>query len=71
MALFSEREEVQALLINSLMNQESPLVQIAIIDQLIYVKEKKSLSAVKMLLENQDTQPDVKTYLVERLKEIS
>jgi hypothetical protein len=70
-ALFSDREDVQTLLINSLLNQDSPLVQIAIIDQLTYVREKTALTALKMLIENQDTQPDVKRYAEKTLQEIS
>jgi hypothetical protein len=70
-ALFSDRDDVQTLLINSLLNQDSPLVQIAIIDQLTYVREKTALTALKMLIESQDTQPDVKRYAEKTLQEIS
>ena len=70
-ALFSDRENVQTLLINSLLNQESPLVQVAIIDQLNMVREKTALKALKMLIESQDTQSDVKTYAEKILQEIS
>ena len=70
-SLFSNREDVQALLTNSLMNQTSPLVQVALIDQLMYVKEKNALNALKLLIENQDTQSEVKTYASQKLKELS
>ena len=69
--LFSQREDVQVLLTNSLINQESPLVQVAIIDQLIAIREKNGLAALKLLIESNETQPDVKTYAAEKLRELS
>jgi hypothetical protein len=70
-ALFSARNDVQTLLINSLLSQNSPLVQIAIIDQLTYIREKTALTALKILIESQDTQPDVKRFAEKTLQEIS
>lgn len=70
-ALFTSRDDVQNLLINSLLNQESPLVQIALIDQLISLKEKKALSALRILIESQETEREVKTYARRRLHQLT
>ena len=68
--LFSNRKDVQTQLVNALLNQESPLVQVALIDQIMVIREKNALTALKMLIQNQETQSDVKDYAEEKLQEL-
>ena len=66
-SLFSSRKDVQTQLVNALLNQDSPMVQIALIDQIMSIREKNALTALRMLIENQETLPDVKKYAEEKL----
>lgn len=50
--LFSDRPLIRQGLIESLSEQESPLVQIAIIDLLVEIREKRSIKALRQLIEN-------------------
>jgi len=58
--LFSDNKPVRTALIQSLAHQTSPLVQIAVIDLLVAIREKSSLDALKKLLENDDLHQTVK-----------
>lgn len=57
--LFSGREEVKAALSASLARQTSPLVQIALIDLLVSLKEKQAATALKRLLNDKKIIPEV------------
>jgi hypothetical protein len=57
--LFSGREEVRRALTASLSRQTSPLVQIALIDLLVSLKEKQAAAALKMLLADKKIIPEV------------
>jgi hypothetical protein len=57
--LFSGREEVRAALTASLSRQTSPLVQIALIDLLVSLKEKQAAAALKKLLNDKKIIPEV------------
>jgi hypothetical protein len=57
--LFSGREEVRAALTASLARQTSPLVQIALIDLLVSLKEKQAAAALKKLLNDKKIIPEV------------
>jgi hypothetical protein len=47
-------------LVQSLAKQDSPLVQIAILDQVVELRERSAASAVQALAAGQDVNPDVK-----------
>ncbi len=57
--LFSDREAVKAALSASLARQTSPLVQIALIDLLVTLKEKQAAAALKKLLNDKKIIPEV------------
>ena len=60
LAQFAARPEVRTGLIKSIAKQESPLVQIALIDVMIELQEKGSVKALKDLLKKQDLNEAVK-----------
>jgi hypothetical protein len=57
--LYSDREEVRMALGASLSRQTSPLVQIALIDLLVSLKEKQAAAALKKLLADKKIIPEV------------
>jgi len=57
--LFAGRAEVRTALAASLARQESPLVQIALIDLLVSLKEKQAATALKQLLGDKKIIPEV------------
>jgi hypothetical protein len=57
--LFSGREQVRSALSASLARQTSPLVQIALIDLLVSLKEKQAATALKKLLNDRKIMPEV------------
>ena len=58
--LFCDNEKTRNELIQSLAKQPSPLVQIALIDLLVEIREKKSLDALRNLIEDQKINQSVK-----------
>jgi hypothetical protein len=58
--LFADREEVRAALTASLSRQTSPLVQIALIDLMVSLKEKRAATALKKLLNDNKIIPEVR-----------
>lgn len=58
--LFAERTEVRAAMSASLARQTSPLVQIALIDSLVTLKEKQAAAALKKLLQDKKIIPEVR-----------
>jgi len=58
--LFSDRPMIRQGLIESLSRQESPLVQIAIIDLLVEIREKRSIQALRKLIEDNHLNADVR-----------
>ncbi|MEI6614273.1 MAG: zf-HC2 domain-containing protein [Chrysiogenales bacterium] len=58
--LFADREPVRAALTESLSLQTSPLVQIALIDLLVSLKEKRAAIALKKLLDDKKIIPEVR-----------
>lgn len=57
--LFADREEVRQALTASLAKQESPLVQIALIDLMVARKEKRAAAALRGLLADKKIIPEV------------
>jgi len=58
--LFSDRPTIREGLIESLTKQQSPLVQIAIIDLLVEIREKRSIQALRQLIEDNHLIPEVR-----------
>jgi hypothetical protein len=58
--LFADREEVRAAITVSLSRQTSPLVQIALIDLMVALKEKRAAAALKKLVNNGQIIPEVR-----------
>lgn len=58
--LFSDHPKVKQGLIQSLQKQTSPMVQIALIDLLVDMREKQSIKSLKQLLEKNKLNPEVK-----------
>jgi hypothetical protein len=58
--LFSDHPKVKQGLMESLQKQTSPMVQIALIDLLVEMREKKAIKSLKHLLERNKLNPEVK-----------
>ena len=69
--LFSSRPSVRAALIESLSRQTSPLVQVAIIDLLVQIREKRSLDALRNLIQDEQVDPSVREYAQESIQELT
>lgn len=58
--LFRDHPVVRAGLARSLSRQQSPLVQMAMIDLMVSIRENRAVEALRSLLENQDLNQEVK-----------
>lgn len=58
--LFSGQSWVRDALVSSLSQQESPLVQVALIDLMVEIREQKALDALRTLIGRQDENQKVK-----------
>lgn len=58
--LFSDHPKVKQGLMQSLQKQTSPMVQIALIDLLVEMREKQAIKSLKQLLERNQLTPEVK-----------
>jgi len=65
---YSKSSEVRAQLIESIAFQDSPLVQIAMAELMVSIQEKKSVDALKQLLQNENTPKEIKTKISESIK---
>jgi len=65
---YSKSSEVRAQLIESIAFQDSPLVQIAMAELMVTIQEKKSVDALKQLLQNENTPKEIKTKISESIK---
>jgi hypothetical protein len=68
--LFRDRPEVRENLVRSLSLQTYPLVQVALIDFLVEIREARAVDALKGLIESGDLTPQVKTRAEQGLKQI-
>lgn len=57
-------------LINSITNQESPLMQVALAELMVELQEKKSIDQFKQLMEKEETPEEVKSTLQESIGKI-
>lgn len=69
--LFYDYPGVMEGLLQSLKNQPSPLVQVALIDLIVNVRERQAVDALRVLLEDEKLNPDVKEYAERGLQQLS
>jgi hypothetical protein len=69
--LFRDRPGVRESLVRSLAIQTYPLVQVALIDFLVEVREARAVEALKKLIEANELTPDVKKRAEQGLKQIA
>ena len=69
--LFRDRPGVRESLVKSLSVQTYPLVQVALIDFLVEVREERAAEALKALVEGDELTPEVKKRAEQGLKQIS
>jgi len=69
--LFRDRPGVRESLVKSLSVQTYPLVQVALIDFLVEVREARAAAALKALVEGDELTPEVKKRAEQGLKQIS
>lgn len=60
---FTASETVKNVLIEALGNEKNPSIQVAIIQTLVQIQEKKAAEPMKKLLEQEDTQPFIKEQI--------
>lgn len=60
---FCQNPQVRQGLVQSIANQKSPLVQIALADLMVSIKEKQSIEPLKKLLEDKEIKYSVKTKI--------
>ena len=68
--LFRADPAVKASLVRSLAKQDSPLVQVALIDLLVEIRERRAADALKQLIGNAKLAPQVKEHAELGLKQI-
>jgi len=68
--LFRDRPSVKNSLIQSLPKQSSPLVQVALIDLLVGIRESRAAEALKQLLQSAKLNPEVKSHAELGLKQL-
>jgi anti-sigma factor RsiW len=69
--LFRDKPGVREGLVNSLSLQTYPLVQVALIDLLVEVREARAVQALKTLIEANELTPEVKKRAEQGLKQIA
>jgi len=69
--LFYDNPEVKEGLLRSLQNQPSPLVQVALIDLIVNMRERQAVDALRSLLDDERLNPDVKEYAERGLQQLS
>ncbi len=70
LAKFSYSEQVKTLFIEALETEENPSVQVALIEILGQLQEKKAIEPLKRLLEKEETQPFIKKEINNALPKI-
>jgi len=69
--LFRDRPGVRESLVKSLSAQSYPLVQVALIDFLVEIREKRAVDALKGLIEAGELTPEVKARAEQGLKQMT
>ena len=68
--LFRNQPGVRENLVRSLAVQVSPLVQVALIDLLVEIREQRAAEALKTLIKNEKLNPDVKKLAEQGIKQL-
>ncbi|SDQ18488.1 HEAT repeat domain-containing protein [Flagellimonas zhangzhouensis] len=63
LAKFTSSETVKNTLIEALENEKNPSIQVAVIQALVQIQEKKAAEPMKKLLDKEDTQPFIKDQI--------
>jgi hypothetical protein len=69
--LFYDYPEVKEGLIHSLSKQTSPLVQVALINLMVNVRERQAAEALKMLIQDEELTPEVREHAEQGLQQLS
>jgi hypothetical protein len=69
--LFYDSPGVKDGLLRSLKNQPSPLVQVALIDLIVNMRERQAVDSLRLLIEDEKINPDVKEYAERGLQQLS
>lgn len=69
--LFHNYPGVKEGLLQSLKNQPSPLIQVALIDLIVNMRERQAVDSLRLLLEDERLNPDVKEYAERGLQQLS
>ncbi|MGD1945776.1 MAG: hypothetical protein ACFB0A_05855 [Croceivirga sp.] len=67
---FSYSEQVKSIFIKALETEENPSIQVALIELLGQLQEKKAIAPLKKLLEKEETQPFIKNEINNALPKI-
>ncbi|MBN8575288.1 MAG: HEAT repeat domain-containing protein [Cytophagales bacterium] len=65
---YVKNSKVRSGLIASISQQESPLVQVALAELMAAIQEKKSVNALRQLLDNENTPTEVRTKISESIE---
>jgi len=68
--LFRNQPGVRDSLVTSLATQDSPLVQVALIELLVEIRESRAAEALKALIKNEKLNPDVKKLAEQGIKQL-
>jgi hypothetical protein len=68
--LFRNRPGIKESLIRSLAIQDSPIVQVALIDLLVEIREQRAAAALEALIKNDKLNPDVKKLAEQGIKQL-
>jgi len=63
LAKFTSSESVKNILIEALEKEKNPSIQVAIIQALVQIQEKKAVKPMQKLLDQEDTQPFIKEQI--------
>jgi len=69
--LFHDHPKVKQGLIDSLSRQSSPMVQAALIDLMVSIRERKAVDALKSLLEQEGVNPEIKDRAEQGIQRLS
>lgn len=69
--LFHDHPKVKKGLIDSLSRQSSPMVQAALIDLMVSIRERKAVDALKSLLEQEGVNPEIKDRAEQGIQRLS
>jgi hypothetical protein len=65
---YVKSDKVRSGLVAAISKQDSPLVQIALADLMVKIQEKKSVEALRKILEKEDTPKEVKSKISESIE---